>query len=185
MNFLVNTFGPLSFNTTNSVNMFYGENFEYFENFEEHPFSRLRLPAYLKWLEYWLETNWNTCSENDLEQIRIALSNNWELSEDDIVTRDNDGNLVEWIPHLVAQDPNTEEGHQRFENGFPTSDMHQECINDLLEGRFPPQCVCNMCTNGRDIESESMHRFLTGHQDAISLMRASMPGTLKITPFLK
>jgi hypothetical protein len=176
MNALANDMNSLALNN-GSIDVFYGGNLEYFENFEPQPFSGLRLPYYCRWVDFWLEDN--AFSQNDLQQIRIALSNNWELVDDAIRVNDR------WISFLRAQDPNEDEGFQWWENGLPSSGDHQESIDNLLEGRFPSKCVCNMCQWGRDIQTDSMHRVLTAHQEAISLLRDSMPCKLKLIPYLK
>ena len=162
-----------------SINMFNGCNFEYFENFEPQSFSGLRLPPYLRWVDCWLVEN--NYSQDDLQQIQIALSNNWELVEDQTM-EDND----RWFPYLRAEDPNEDEGHLWLEHGFETSHDHQESIDNLVERRFPAQCLCNMCVWGRrNIQTHSMLRFLTAHQEAYSLLRNSMPCKLKLKPYLK
>ena len=200
MNALANGINSLALNN-DSINMFYGGNLEYFENFEPQPFSGLRLPPYLRWVDCWLYEN--NYSQDDLQQIQIALSNNWELVEDEFFSSQldrevlylltNNLELVEdsqvmgdkWIPSLRAEDPNEDEGHGWWENGLPSSGDHQDSINDLLEGRFPSKCVCNMCQWGRNIQTDSMHRVLTAHQEAISLLQISMPCKLKLIPYLK
>ena len=177
MNVLANDINYLALNN-DSINMFYGSNLEYFENFEPQSFSGLRLPPYLRWVDCWLdEYNY---SQDDLQQIQIALSNNWELVEDQTMD-DNE----RWFPYLRAEDPNEDEGDLWLANGLPSSGDHQESIDNLLEGRFPSKCVCNMCQWGRDIHTDSMHRVLTAHQEAISLLRDSMPCKLKLIPYLK
>ena len=178
MNALANGINSLALNN-DSINMFYGGNLEYFENFEPQPFSGLRLPPYLRWVDFWLEEN--NYSQDDLQQIQIALSNNWELVEDQAM-EDND----RWFPYLRAEDPNEDEGYLWRENCLPSSGEHQESIDNLVERRFPSQCLCNMCVWGRrNIQTHSMHRFLTAHQEAYSLLRDSMPCKLKLIPYLK
>jgi hypothetical protein len=148
----------------------YGVNWDFFQNFEELPLSRLRLPIYLSWLE----NHWHLYRDIDFEQVRIALSNNWYLAEVGFGIDGIDDN--DDISYLVAVDPRTEPGHRWVRFGIPSIQDHQNSINDLQEGRFPPECLCNMCQFGRGIPTESMQRFLNSHQVAIETLRLSMPG---------
>ena len=48
----------------------YGDNWDFYQNFEQLPNSGLRLPSYL----LWLENHWYLYGDNDFEQVRLALS---------------------------------------------------------------------------------------------------------------
>ena len=153
---------------------FYGNNIDYFSNFEILPVSGLRLPPYLEWVETWLENRWNVARTSDWLQIGIAMRNNWELNYDLVVTEDSHGNEIEF---LTAIDPNTDKGHEWVANELPgVIRNHQEAITDLQEGRFSPQCLCQMCLEGRAILTDSMYQFLADHQAANESLRSSMPG---------
>ena len=103
------------------------------------------------------------------------MRNNWELIDELVVTEDSRGNVMDAFECLTAIDPNTDEMHE-WHPSLPDLQDHQEAINDLQEGRFPPECLCYMCRFGRGIPTESMQRFLNSHQVAIETLRLSMPG---------
>jgi hypothetical protein len=157
---------------------FYGKYLDYFLNFEIRPVSGLRLPPYLEWVETWFENHWIVAQTPDLLQIGIAMRNNWELIDELVVTEDSRGNVIDAFECLTAIDPNTDEMHE-WHSSLPDLQDHQEAINDLQEGRFPPQCLCQMCLVGRDIVTDSMHQFLAAHEAANQLLRESMPGKFK------
>ena len=150
----------------------YGDNWDFYQNFEQLPNSGLRLPSYLSWLE----NHWYLYGDNDFEQVRLALTHDWDLDEELRITKDSEGHVVNVVPFLVAENPRTVPGHHWVRFGIPSIQDHQNSIHDLQEGRFPPECLCNMCQCGRDIPTESMQRFLNSHQVAIEILRASMPG---------
>ena len=157
---------------------FYGNNIDYFSNFEILPVSGLRLPLYLVWVETWLENHWNVAQISDWLQIGIAMRNNWNLIDGMAVTEDSHGNVIDVIEFLTAIDPNTDTGREWHSNHISELQDHQEAINDLQEGRFQPQCLCQMCLEGRAIMTDSMYQFLADHQAANESLRWSIPGKI-------
>ena len=71
----------------------YGDNWDFYQNFEQLPNSGLRLPSYLSWLE----NQWYLYGDNDFEQVRLALSHDWDLDEELRITEDSEGHVVDVV----------------------------------------------------------------------------------------